>query len=200
MQLEDILFTTGGFTALTVGMKLVADPGDDIIFSLPPWFCYEALSIEAGLAPVKVRVDPETLDLDVDAIEAAITPRTRVVIVNSPNNPTGRIYSPQILTGLAAVLEEASIRHQRRIFILSDEPYNRIIFDETRFHTPAEYYPDTLIAYSYGKTLHAPGQRIGLPGACRPPCSNAMRCGGPVRTSRWQSASPSQCGDAIRSS
>ena len=90
---DDILLTTGGFAALSVGVKAVADPGDEVIFSLPPWFAYEALIVEAGLVPVKVRIDLETLDLDIDAIAAAITPRTRIVIVNSPNNPTGRVYS-----------------------------------------------------------------------------------------------------------
>jgi aspartate aminotransferase len=158
---EDILLTNGGFAALSVGMKLVADAGDEVIYSLPPWFLYEALAVDAGIVPVKVRVDPETLDLDVAAIAAAITPRTRIVIVNSPNNPTGRVYSPETLTRLAAVLEEASARNGRRIFLLSDEPYNRIVFSGHRFRTPAEFYPATLVAYSYGKTLLAPGQRIG---------------------------------------
>lgn len=157
----DILLTTGGFAALAMGMKAVADPGDEIIYSLPPWFAYEALSVEAGLVPVKVRIDPETLDLDIDAIAAAITPRTRIVVVNSPNNPTGRIYGPETLGRLAAVLEEASLRHGRRIVILSDEPYNRIVFSGERFHTPAAFYAHTLVAYSYGKTLLAPGQRLG---------------------------------------
>ena len=158
---EDILLTTGGFTALALGMKAVTDPGDEIIFSLPPWFLYEALSVEAGIVPVKVSIDRETLDLDVAAIAAAITPRTRIVIVNSPNNPTGRIYSPETLGHLAGVLEEASQRNGRRIFLLSDEPYNRIVFSGQTFHTPAEFYAHTLIAYSYGKTLLSPGQRIG---------------------------------------
>lgn len=158
---DDMLLTTGGFAALSAGMKTVADPGDEIIFSLPPWFFYEPLAVEAGLAPVKVRIEPETLDLDVQAIAAAISPRTRLVIVNSPNNPTGRIYGPETLARLAEVLEEASARHGRRIFILSDEPYNRIVFQGERFHSPAEFYPFTLVAYSYGKTLLAPGQRLG---------------------------------------
>jgi aspartate aminotransferase len=158
---EDILLTTGGFAALTVGMKLVADPGDEIVYNLPPWFCYEAMAIEAGLVPVKVSIERKTLDLDVDAIAAAITPRTRMVIVNTPNNPTGRVYGEATLTRLAAVLEEASSRYGRPIFILSDEPYNRIVFGGERFRTPAEFYPYTLIAYSYGKTLLAPMQRIG---------------------------------------
>src|SRR5215204_2374364 len=158
---DDILLTTGGFAALSVGMKVVADPGDEIIYSLPPWFAYEALIVEAGLVPVKVGIDLATLDLDIDAIATAITPRTRIVIVNSPNNPTGRVYSPQTLRRLAAVLEEASLRHGRRIVLLSDEPYNRIVFSGVRFRTPAEFYAHTLVAYSYGKTLLAPGQRIG---------------------------------------
>ena len=142
-------------------MKAVADPGDEVIYSLPPWFAYEALLVEAGLVPVKVRIDLETLDLDVDAIAAAITPRTRIVIVNTPNNPTGRVYSAETLTRLATVLEEASARNGRRIFLLSDEPYNRIVFSGVQFRTPAEFYPHTLVAYSYGKTLLSPGQRIG---------------------------------------
>ena len=158
---EDILLTTGGFTALALGMKAVADPGDEIIFSLPPWFLYEALSVEAGLVPVKVSIDRETLDLDVAAIAAAITPRTRIVIVNSPNNPTGRIYGPETLGRLATVLEEASARNGRRIYLLSDEPYNRIVFSGQGFRTPAEFYAHTLVAYSYGKTLLSPGQRMG---------------------------------------
>ena len=158
---EDIALTTGGFAALAVGLKVVADPGDEVILNLPPWFFYEPLCVEAGLVPVKVSIDRETLDLDLDAITAAITPRTRVVIVNSPNNPTGRIYGPAMLTRLAALLEEASARNGRRIFILSDEPYNRIVFGGERFRTPAEFYPYTLVAYSYGKTLLAPMQRIG---------------------------------------
>jgi aspartate aminotransferase len=158
---DDMLLTTGGFAALSVGMKVVADPGDEVIYSLPPWFSYEALALEGGLAPVKVAIDRRTFDLDIDAIAGAITPRTRIVIVNTPNNPTGRIYSPETLTRLATLLDEASARNGRRIFVLSDEPYNRIVFSGERFHTPAEYYSYTLIAYSYGKTLLAPGQRIG---------------------------------------
>ncbi len=173
---EDILLTTGGFAAISIGLKAVADPGDEVIFSLPPWFCYEAQCVEAGLVPVKVSIDRETLDLDVAAIAAAITPRTRVVIVNTPNNPTGRVYGPETLTLLAGVLEEASARNGRRIYLLSDEPYNRIVFSGVQFWPPAAFYAHTLIAYSYGKTLLSPGQRIGylaLPPAM--PNREAMR-------------------------
>jgi aspartate aminotransferase len=158
---ERIRMTTGGFGAITLSMKAVADPGDEVVYSLPPWFLYEALALEAGLVPVKVRVDPETFDLDLDAIATAITARTRLVVVNSPNNPTGRIYPESTLRALADLLEAASARNGRRIYLISDEPYNRIVFDGARFRSPAEFYPHTMLCYSYGKTLLAPGQRLG---------------------------------------
>ena len=158
---EDIYLTTGGFAAIALALKTVADPGDEVIYSLPPWFLYEPLVLEAGLVPVKVKIDTTTFDLDLDAIEAAITERTRVVIVNSPNNPTGRIYPPGLLRRLADLLDAASDRIGRRIYLVSDEPYNRIVFDGLRFHSPAEFYPYTLLAYSYGKTHLSPGERVG---------------------------------------
>jgi len=136
---EDVLLTTGGFTAIATALKTVADPGDEVIYSLPPWFLYEGLAVEAGLVPVEVPVDPETFDLDVDAIAAAVTPRTRVVIVNSPNNPTGRVYPPATLRRLAAALDEGSTRIGRRIYLISDEAYNRLVFDGARFRSPVEF-------------------------------------------------------------
>jgi aspartate aminotransferase len=142
-------------------MKAVADPGDEVLYSLPPWFLYEPIIVEAGLVPVKVHINPETFDLDLMAIASAITPRTRVVIVNTPNNPTGRIYPETLLVKLAAMLELASERNGRRIYLLSDEAYNRIVYDGARFHSPSEFYPYTLLAYSYGKTHLAPGERVG---------------------------------------
>ena len=158
---DDLHLTTGGFAAISIALKVVADPGDEVVYSLPPWFLYEGLVLEAGLVPVKVSIDRETFDLDLDAIAAAITPRTRVVIVNSPNNPTGRIYPVETLERLAAILDEASERIGRRIFLVSDEPYNRIIFDGAHFRSPLEFYPWSFLAYSYGKTLLSPGERIG---------------------------------------
>ena len=158
---EDVLLTTGGFAAIAAAMKVVADPGDEVIYSLPPWFLYEGLAVEAGLVPVRVLIDLATSELDLDAIAAAITPRTRIVIVNSPNNPTGRIYRPETLQRLATILDDAAARIGRRIYLISDEPYNRLVFTESRFRSPVEFYPYTFLAYSYGKTHLAPGQRIG---------------------------------------
>jgi aspartate aminotransferase len=153
--------TTGGFGAISVTMKALADPGDEVVYCLPPWFLYEALALEAGLVAVKVAALQPSFDLDLESIAAALTPRTRILVINTPNNPSGRIYPPEMLTALADLLEEASTRFGRRIWIVSDEPYNRIVFDGITFHSPAEFYLHTVICYSYGKTLLAPGQRIG---------------------------------------
>src|SRR5262245_36152953 len=88
---DDIALTTGAFAAIAVAIHLVLDPGDEAVFSEPAWFCYEPLLLAASAVPRKVRLTPRTFDLDLSAIEAAIGPRTRLVIVNSPHNPTGRI-------------------------------------------------------------------------------------------------------------
>jgi aspartate aminotransferase len=157
----DVAMTNGGFAALAVAFRSIVEPGDEVVFLSPPWFFYELLILASGALPVRVRLEPPRFDLDLAAIAAAITPRTRAVLLNSPHNPSGRVYPLADLQALAAVLDEAATRIDRRIFLVSDEPYNRLIFDGRKFHSPAEAYPDTITAYSYGKTLLAPGMRIG---------------------------------------
>ncbi|WP_205791453.1 aminotransferase class I/II-fold pyridoxal phosphate-dependent enzyme [Microbacterium sulfonylureivorans] len=158
---DDIAMTQGAFGAISLAFALLADAGDEVVIPVPGWFCYEPMLIAANLVAVRAPLEPVTFDLDVDAIARAITSRTRIVIVNSPANPTGRVYSKSDWDALAAVLEEASRIHGRRIWILSDEPYRRIRFDGVEFASPAGSYPWTLIDYSYGKVLLAPGQRLG---------------------------------------
>ena len=132
-----------------------------MIFLSPPWFFYELMIASSGATPVRVRLQPPAFDLAPDAIAAAITPRTRAVLVNSPHNPTGRIYRERELAALGEVLREASARNGRPIVLLSDESYNRIVFDGIDFHSPAVDYVPTITIYTYGKTTLAPGQRIG---------------------------------------
>jgi aspartate aminotransferase len=158
---EDVFMTNGGFAAIAVTFRAIVEPGDEVIFLSPPWFFYEVLILAAGGEPVRVSLDPPGFDLDPAAIEAAITPRTRAVLVNSPHNPSGRVYDLPALQDLAAMLERASARVGHTIRLVSDEPYNRIVFDGRPYHSPAEAYPGTITTYSYGKTLLAPGMRIG---------------------------------------
>ena len=158
---EDVAMTNGGFAALAVTFRAILEPGDEVVFLSPPWFFYELLITAADGIPVRVRLDPPAFDLDLAAIDAAITPRTRAVLINSPHNPTGRIYPIEALQGLGELLERRSGGHDRPILLVCDEPYNRIVFDGRTYHSPSEVYPNTIVTYSYGKTLLAPGMRIG---------------------------------------
>lgn len=158
---DDIAMTQGAFGAIRLALALVTDAGDEVVIPVPGWFCYEPMLLAADLVPVTAGLDPRDFSLDVDAIARAITPRTRVVIVNSPSNPTGRVFPKETWDELAVVLESASRTHGRRIWLLSDEPYRRIRFDGIDFASPAASYPWSMIDYSYGKVLLAPGQRLG---------------------------------------
>jgi aspartate aminotransferase len=158
---EDVALTNGGFAALAVAMRALVEPGDEVVFLSPPWFFYEFQILAARATPVRAHLAPPTFDPDLDEIAAAITQRTRAIIFNSPQNPSGRVYPLETLTGLAKVLTDASERIGHPIHIISDEPYRRILFDGIAYHSPAEVYPHTVVTYSYGKQLLAPGQRIG---------------------------------------
>jgi len=158
----DVAMTNGGFAALAVSLRAILEPGDEVVFLSPPWFFYEILILAAGGVPVRVTLAAPEFDLDSGTIAAVITPRTRAVLVNTPHNPTGRVYPGETLRELGDMLADAGRRNGRTIYLISDEPYNRIVFDGREFHSPAEVYPATIVTYSYGKTLLAPGMRIGF--------------------------------------
>jgi aspartate aminotransferase len=157
----DITMTNGAFAGIAVALRAVVDAGDEVIYQSPPWFFYTPIIRMTGAVPVKVKVKADDFDLDLQAIAAAITPRTRVVIVNSPNNPTGRIYPASTLAELGKLLEEASARNGRDIYLLSDESYSRILYDGVTFESPAAHYDRSFLIYTYGKQLLAPGLRVG---------------------------------------
>src|SRR5262249_37573800 len=155
-EASDIALTTGAFAAIMVAFRIVLDAGDEAVISEPAWFCYEPMLLAADAVPRKVKLKLPTFDLDLSAIEAAIGPKTRLVIVNTPHNPTGRIYDDGYAEGTGRTFA-TRVREIRasRIFALG-----RTI-DGRGFTSPATFYPWTLISYSYGKILLAPGQRIG---------------------------------------
>ncbi len=157
----DVFLTTGAFGALAVLLQALLDPGDEVVYSLPPWFLYEPMLLAAGAVPVKVRVRDADNDLDLDALAGVIGPATRAVIVNTPSNPTGRIHPPATLAALAGLLTEASARYGRPIWLIADESYSRLVFSDAEFHSPTEFYPYSVLVYTYGKVLLAPGERIG---------------------------------------
>ncbi|HEX9762124.1 MAG TPA: aminotransferase class I/II-fold pyridoxal phosphate-dependent enzyme, partial [Acidimicrobiia bacterium] len=158
---NDVAMTNGGFGALAVALRSVVDPGDEVIYLSPPWFFYELLTLAAGGEPVPVPLRPPRFDVDLGLVESAITDRTRAIIFNNPQNPSGRVYPRESIISMSEMLIGASERVGHPLWVISDEPYKKILFDGSEFHSPAEHYPHTLVAYSYGKTLLAPGQRIG---------------------------------------
>jgi aspartate aminotransferase len=158
---DDIALTPGAFGAIAVALAALIDPGEEVVYQIPPWFFYESMIVSVGGIPVGIPVRDDDYDLDLDAITAAINERTRLVIVNTPHNPTGRIYPPSTLERLAQILTEATERYGSPIYLLSDEPYSRLVFSDASFASPSEHYAHTLISYSYGKILLTPGQRIG---------------------------------------
>ena len=151
----------GTFAALAIALRATVDPGDEVIFISPPWFFYESMIAVMGATPVRVTLSGPGFRLDAAAVEAAITPRTRAIIVNSPQNPTGRIYSRRG-AGCSRGGADARVAAKRPANpLLSDESYNRILFDGRSFMSPALAYPHTLVLYTYGKQLLAPGERLG---------------------------------------
>lgn len=158
---RDINMTNGGFAAIAVALRTLLEPTDEAVFLSPPWFFYEQLILAADATPVRVKLDMPDCYIDAARIEDHITDRTRVVILNSPHNPSGRVVSLEELQALADLLTRKSREIGHTIYILSDEPYRRIVFDGREFHSPAEVYPATVVTYSYGKQLLAPGMRIG---------------------------------------
>src|SRR2546423_6568325 len=153
----DVSMTTGAFGALASTLRAVVDPGDEVIYLSPPWFFYVPMILSLGAKPVRVDFTPPQFELPVEAIEWHITPQTRAIIVNSPHNPSGRVFTPDELQRLANVLEAS---HQA-IYLISDEAYSRILFDRREFQSPVRYYDRSFLIYTYGKTLVAPGQRLG---------------------------------------
>jgi aspartate aminotransferase len=154
---QDIAMTTGAFGALATALRAILDPGDEVIYLSPPWFFYVPMILSSGAKPVRVDFTPPQFELPVDAIEWHITPQTRAIILNTPHNPSGRVFTPDELERLTHVLEAA---HQP-IYLISDESYSRILFDGREHSSPVRHYPRSFLIYTYGKTLLTPGQRIG---------------------------------------
>ena len=157
----DIVMTCGAAAAANVVLKTILNPGDEVII-LAPYF-FEYLYYIDNHDGVALTVNTtEQFRLDLAAIEQAITPRTRALILNSPNNPSGVVYSPGEISGLADLLNRKQSEYGTEIFLISDEPYKRIIFDGMEFPQIIPEYTNTVIVTSHAKDLALPGERIGF--------------------------------------
>lgn len=160
LSAEQIVMTCGAGGALNDILKTLLDPGDEVIIPAPFFVEYKFYVDNAGGVP---RVVPtrEDFSLDLEAIRGALSEKTKAVLINSPNNPTGRIYDAASIQGLANLLTEAGRSADRVIYLISDEPYSEIVYDGAMLPSILKAYPHSFIASSYSKSLSLPGERIG---------------------------------------
>ncbi len=157
---QHVLMTCGAGGALNVALRAITNPGDEVLASAP---CFVEYGFYCGNYGALLKLVPSTdnFDLDPKAFAEAITEKTAAVIINSPHNPTGRVYPEETLAELAQVLEAARKRTGRRIYLISDEPYRKIVYNGLKVPPVMALYRHSLVATSYSKDLSLPGERIG---------------------------------------
>ena len=158
---DDIIMTCGAAGGLNIIFKALLNPGEEVLVPTPYFVEYGAYVSNHG-GVLKTCPTKENFSLDLAALAGGITDKTRIVMINSPNNPTGAVYTREELSGLGQLLAEKSKALGRTIYLVSDEPYTRIIFDDTEVPPMCEFYADTLVVTSHSKDLSLAGERIGF--------------------------------------
>lgn len=158
----DYIFpTTGAAGALAHALRVVTKPGDEVITFAPYFPEYQPYVNGTGAHLTVVPADTENFQINFEAFEQALNPGTAAVLINTPNNPSGAVYSAETLTRLAEILRAKQVEYGHDIFLISDEPYREIVFDGGVQPYPSKFYDNTLSCYSYSKSLSLPGERIG---------------------------------------
>lgn len=158
---DHVIMTCGAGGALNVVLKTILNPGEEVVILAPYFVEYKFYIDNHGGVPVEVWTDRETFQLDIDAIQRALTSRTRAIIICSPNNPTGVIYSEESLRRLGEVIKEIYSRTGHLIYVISDEPYARIAFDGKHVPNIFPLVESSVVVTSHSKDLALPGERIG---------------------------------------
>ncbi len=158
---KNILMTVGAAGGLNVILKTLLDPGDEVIVFAP--YFGEYRNYVNNFDGVLVEVSPNTMDFqpNLDEMKSKITKKTKAVIVNTPNNPTGVVYSEDTIKCLADIMEEKQREFGTDIYLISDEPYRELVYGRVEVPYLTKYYKNTIVGYSYSKSLSLPGQRIG---------------------------------------
>lgn len=159
---DNFYMTMGAAASLSICFKALTTDRDDEFITIAPFFPEYRVFVEsAGAKLVVIPPDTSNFQIDFDALEKSLTPHTKGVIINSPNNPSGAVYSAETIAHLAEILRKKSVEFGTEIFILSDEPYREIVYDGVEVPYVTEFYDNTLVCYSYSKSLSLPGERIG---------------------------------------
>ena len=158
---DSLYCTVGAAAALCCCLNGLCNPGDEVIVFAPYFPEYKVFIEKAGASMVLVPPQIDDFQIDFAALEERIGPRTKAVLVNSPNNPSGAVYSEDTVKKLAALLEQKSAEYGAPIYLLADEPYREIVYDRVDVPYIPKYYKNTLVCYSWSKSLSIPGERIG---------------------------------------
>ncbi len=158
---KNIIMTVGAASGLNVAFKTLLNPGDEVITFSPYFGEYKNYVINYD--GVLVEISPDTVDFrpKLDEFESKITKKTKCVIVNSPNNPTGVVYSEETIQALSDILERKQKEFGTSIYLVSDEPYRELVYGDIKVPYITKYYRNTIVGYSYSKSLSLPGERIG---------------------------------------
>jgi aspartate aminotransferase len=158
---SDVIMTCGAAGALNIALKALLDPGDEVLTPVPCFVEYGFYADNHG-GVLKTAPSRPDFQLDLSAMAAAITPKTKAVLINSPNNPTGAVYSAESLKTLGELLEAKSREFNRTIYMISDEPYRKVVYDGVAVPSIFTAYRESIIATSYSKDISIPGERIGF--------------------------------------
>lgn len=158
---DNLIMTVGAASGLNICLKTLLNPGDEVIVFAPYFLEYGSYIRNYDGVLVQVDPDTETFQLNLEDFAVKITEKTKAVIINNPHNPTGVIFSEETIQKLAAILEAKQKELGHAIYLLSDEPYRELAFDGVKVPFVTNYYANTIVAYSYSKSLSLPGERIG---------------------------------------
>ncbi|MCC0725608.1 pyridoxal phosphate-dependent aminotransferase [Clostridioides sp. ZZV14-6045] len=158
---DNLIMTCGAAGGLNIILKTLLNPDDEVIAFAPYFGEYKNYTENYDGKLIEVPTNIETFEPDLDALKNAITPKTRALIINTPNNPTGVIYSEELLKNLGELLDTKQKEFNTNIYLISDEPYREIIYDGAKVPCILKYYKNSFIGYSYSKSLSLPGERIG---------------------------------------
>lgn len=161
LSFKNIVMTVGAAGGLSIIFRTILNPGDEVITFAPYFGEYRNYVSDNGGVLVPVPTHDGTFVPDLAALEAAITPKTKAIIINNPNNPTGVVYKEDLIKALAELLTRKSEELNTCIFIVSDEPYRELVYDDIKVPYMLKYYKNAFIGYSYSKSLSLPGERIG---------------------------------------
>lgn len=159
--MHNFYMTCGAAASLCITFRALAEKDDEIIIFAPYFPEYKVFISSQGATPVEVKCDSETLQIDLEAFEKAITEKTKAVVVNSPNNPSGVVVSEETVKGMCEILERKQKEYGKPIFLVSDEPYRELVYGDVKVPFLTKYYNNTVVCYSYSKSLSLPGDRIG---------------------------------------